>query len=261
VQVAALRSTQPVERGAISIVEMDQVFSGLYGSLFAPVESDLADVETVFIIPDGQLFAVPFSLLEDDKGRLLEERFAVRLLTRQESLYGVAANQNLPKGGRAILAGGLDYSNGTEEGAAPLPGTLQEVKAVSRLLGGDQFTAETLTGAAATEAALKADMENAAIAHLATHGAYNSAKNGGAANVDTLWQSEVILSKSGDRHAMTRDEADGRLYAFELMTWDLSKLDLLVLSACETARGEETFVGGLRGLPPRSTSPAPGARC
>jgi len=48
---------------------------------------------------------------------------------------------------------------------------------------------------------------------------------------------------------MTRDETDGRLYAFEIMTWDLSKLDLLVLSACETGRGEETFVGGLRGLP------------
>ena len=31
--------------------------------------------------------------------------------------------------------------------------------------------------------------------------------------------------------------------------WDLSNLDLIVLSACETARGQETFVGGLRGLP------------
>jgi CHAT domain-containing protein len=59
----------------------------------------------------------------------------------------------------------------------------------------------------------------------------------------------VILSKSGDKRTMKRDETDGRLYAFELMTWDLSKLDLLVLSACDTGRGDETFVGGLRGLP------------
>ena len=48
---------------------------------------------------------------------------------------------------------------------------------------------------------------------------------------------------------MTRDENDGRLYAIEIMNWDLAGLDLLVLSACETGRGEETFVGGLRGLP------------
>jgi len=248
-QMAMLRSTRPQERGAVSIAEMDAVFSGLYGRLLAPLENELSDVATLFVIPDGQLFAVPFSLLEDDKGRLLEERFTLRLLTRQESLYGVTANQTLPDSGRAVLAGGLDYANGTEKGAAPLPGTLQEVEAIARLLGKDRFAAQTLTGEAASEAALRADMEGATIAHLATHGAYRSAQNGGASNVDALWQSEVILSKSGDRHAMKRDETDGRLYAFELMSWDLSELDLLVLSACETARGEETFVGGLRGLP------------
>jgi CHAT domain-containing protein len=92
-------------------------------------------------------------------------------------------------------------------------------------------------------------MAGAAVAHLATHGAYGSPRNGGASNVDTLWQSEVILAHSGDARAMHRDETDGRLYAFELMGWDLSGLDLLVLSACETGRGDEAFVGGVRGLP------------
>ena len=113
----------------------------------------------------------------------------------------------------------------------------------------DAFEIDVLTGGDVSEAALQKEMEGAAIAHLATHGAYASAKTGGAAGVDALWQSDVILSKSGDRRAMKRDENDGRLYAFELMSWNLSGLDLLVLSACETGRGEETFVGGLRGLP------------
>ena len=155
----------------------------------------------------------------------------------------------MPKSGDAILVGGLDYSNGAEKGADPLPGTLEEVEAIAGLLGNDSFSIDMLTGDAASEPALRKQMENAAVAHLATHGSYQSAKNGGASNVDTLWQSDVILSKSGDRRLMTRDETDGRLYAFEIMTWDLSRLDLLVLSACETGRGEETFVGGLRGLP------------
>jgi CHAT domain-containing protein len=248
-QMAMLRSTRPVERGAVSIAEMGEVFSGLYGNLFAPLENDLADVATVFIIPDGQLFAVPFSLLEDDKGRLLEERYTVRLLTRPESLYGVTAEQTLPRNGNAVLAGGLDYSNGAEKGADPLPGTLQEINAIAGLLRSRNLATEALTGDQASEPTLRKDMETAAVVHLATHGSYRSARNGGVSNVDTLWQSEVILSKSGDRHLMARDETDGRLYASELMTWDLSKLDLLVLSACETGRGEETFVGGMRGLP------------
>src|SRR6185295_16742907 len=99
------------------------------------------------------------------------------------------------------------------------------------------------------EKVLRQDMETATIAHLATHGAYRNAKGVGGEPMDALWQSEVVLSQSGDREQMKRDEDDGRLYAMEIMTWNLSDLDLLVLSACETARGEETFVGGLRGLP------------
>jgi CHAT domain-containing protein len=92
-------------------------------------------------------------------------------------------------------------------------------------------------------------METATVVHLATHGAYRDAKEGTADAVDALWQSDVVLSQSGDRQSMKRDDDDGRLYGMEIINWDLAGLDLLVLSACETARGQETFVGGLRGLP------------
>lgn len=68
---------------------------------------------------------MPFSLLRDKDGRLLEERYTVRLLTRPEALYGITENQTLPVAGRAVLAGGLDYARNDEKGAAPLPGTLR----------------------------------------------------------------------------------------------------------------------------------------
>lgn len=249
-QMASLRSLRSSEaRGAVAFPTMKDAFSDLYDRLIRPLKSDLEDAKTVFIVPDGQLFAVPFSLLADPEGQLLEQQFALRFLTRPEGLYRVTAEQTLPKTGRAVLAGGIDYSNGEEKGAEPLPGTGKEIEAIAGILVRDGYEVDRLSGAAAGEQALQKEMEGATIAHLATHGAYRSAKDGGANGVDTLWQSEIILSRSGDKHAMRRDEADGRLYAFELMGWDLSKLDLLVLSACETARGDETFVGGLRGLP------------
>lgn len=247
-QLASLRSTRSA-RGATVFPAMQEKVSDLYDRLIAPLESDLAGAQTVFIIPDGQLFAVPFSLLSDPQGRLLEERFTLRLLSRPEALYGVTAEQVLPKGGRALLAGSIDYAKGPEKGAEPLPGTGREIEAISGILTADAFKVDELTGDAVSETALRKEMEGATIAHLATHAAYGSAKDGGARGVDTLWQSEIILSHSGDRRTMRRDDGDGRLYAFELMDWDLSKLDLLVLSACETGRGDETFVGGLRGLP------------
>ncbi|WP_242224377.1 CHAT domain-containing tetratricopeptide repeat protein [Shinella zoogloeoides] len=248
--VAALQTRERSGGNRGLLVDIgERAFARLHSRLIAPVEDVLAGTETLFIVPDGRLFALPFSLLEDPKGKLLEERFTLRLLTEPEALYRAVTDGALPAQGRVVLAGGIDYAKDGEAGATPLPGTLREVEAIGQALAGPGVTVETLTGGEASEAALRARMAGAAVAHLATHGAYGSPRNGGASNVDTLWQSEVILAYSGDARAMHRDETDGRLYAFELMGWDLSGLDLLVLSACETGRGDEAFVGGVRGLP------------
>lgn len=249
--VAALqmRDRSADEGRGLLVQASKRAFARLHDGLITPIDADIAGARTVFIVPDGQLFALPFSLLEDRAGTLLEERFTLRLLTEPEALYRAVEDRALPSEGRIVLAGGIDYAKGEEAGAMPLPGTLREVEAIGKILPGPGLKIETLSGEAVGEAALRERMAGAAVAHLATHGAYGSAKNGGASNVDTLWQSEVILARSGDTRAMRRDEKDGRLYAFELMGWDLSGLDLLVLSACETGRGDEAFVGGLRGLP------------
>ena len=249
--VAALqtRGLAAYENRGLRIDAGKRAFSQLHEQLISPIAAEISGARTLFIVPDGQLFALPFSLLENAEGKLLEERFTLRLLTAPEALYRAAEGHALPSEGRIVLAGGIDYAKDGETGAAPLPGTLREVEAIGKVLAGPGLTIETMTGAGVSEGALREEMKGAAIAHLATHGAYGSPKNGGASNVDTLWQSEVILARSGDERTMRRDEKDGRLYAFELMGWDLSSLDLLVLSACETGRGDEAFVGGVRGLP------------
>ncbi|MBD0415246.1 CHAT domain-containing tetratricopeptide repeat protein [Oryzicola mucosus] len=226
-----------------------KAFATLHDRLIAPVEKDLAGAETLFIVPDGPLFALPFSLLQDSSGKLLEERYTLRTLTEPEALYRALDGGKLPIEGRVVLAGGIDYTNGKEAGATPLPGTLREVKEIAGVLAEGQLKIETITGDDVLEPDLRKRLEGASVAHLATHGAYGSPQNGGASNVDTMWQSEIILARSGDTHAMRRDESDGRLYAFELMGWNLAGLDLLVLSACETGRGDEAFIGGVRGLP------------
>lgn len=249
-RMANLRSTRSAqERGAVTLIDLSATFTGLYAGLIAPLEPSLGGADTLFVVPDGKLFSVPFPLLQDGRGASLDDRFVVRMLTRPESLLNAGVDQSFPKTGRALLAGGLDYARGSEKGAEPLPGTRKEVDAIASILSGDHYSVEMLTGTAASERMLRKDMEQATIAHLATHGAYRDEKEGGVGAVNALWQSQVVLSQSGDRQSMKRDDDDGRLYGMELMSWDLSGLDLLVLSACETARGQETFVGGLRGLP------------
>ncbi|UVK52190.1 CHAT domain-containing protein [Mesorhizobium sp. AR02] len=233
----------------MTLIDLNATFIGLYAGLIAPLEASLGGADTLFVVPDEKLFSVPFPLLQDGKGASLDDRFVVRMLTRPESLLNAGVDQSFPKTGKALLAGGLDYARGSEKGAEPLPGTRKEVDAIASILRGDDYSVEMLTGTAASERTLRQDMEQATVAHLATHGAYRDEKEGGVGAMNALWQSQVVLSQSGDRQSMKRDDDDGRLYGMELMSWDLSGLDLLVLSACETARGQETFVGGLRGLP------------
>ena len=72
-RMASLRATRAeLDRGAVPIGAVKETFAGLYARLFAPLEADLAGAQAVFIIPDGQLFALPFSLLQDANGNLLE---------------------------------------------------------------------------------------------------------------------------------------------------------------------------------------------
>jgi len=186
---------------------------------------------------------VPFSLLPGADGGLLEDRFTIRMLTSPDALIAIHARETLEKTGAMLLAGGIEYG---VPGPMPLPGTKTEIEAIAKLARARGAPVEMLSGSGVSESTLRDKIGKARIAHLATHGFYHDST---ASGLDTLWQSGIVLSGAGDSRWPLRDDKDGYLYAFELMDWDLSGLDLLVLSACETGRGDESFVSGLRGLP------------
>ncbi|WP_198031185.1 CHAT domain-containing tetratricopeptide repeat protein [Bradyrhizobium sp. th.b2] len=218
-------------------------FQNVRERLFAPLEPLLLDKTTLYVVPDGFLFAVPFSLLPDTDGGLLEDRYAIRMLTSPDALIAIHAREKLDTRGAMLLAGGIEYG---QPGPMPLPGTKTEIEAIARLARARGAPVEMLSGRGVSEGTLREAIGKARIAHLATHGFYHDST---ASGLDTLWQSGIVLSGAGDSRFPLRDDGDGYLYAFELMDWDLSGLDLLVLSACETGRGDESFVSGLRGLP------------
>ncbi|WP_158231205.1 CHAT domain-containing tetratricopeptide repeat protein [Bradyrhizobium sp. C9] len=218
-------------------------FQNLRTRLFAPLEPLLKDKTTLYVVPDGFLFAVPFSLLPGADGGLLEDRTTIRMLTSPDALIAIHAREKLDRTGAMLLAGGIEYG---QPGPMPLPGTKTEIEAIAKLARARGAPVEMLTGRGVSEAALREAISKARIAHLATHGFYHDST---ASGLDTLWQSGIVLSGAGDSRFPLHDDKDGYLYAFEVMDWDLSGLDLLVLSACETGRGDESFVSGLRGLP------------
>ncbi|WP_338828824.1 CHAT domain-containing tetratricopeptide repeat protein [Bradyrhizobium sp. 27S5] len=243
-EIARLRATRAtVPDSGARVLDARGRFQNLRERLFAPLEPLLKDKTTLYVVPDGFLFAVPFSLLPDADGGLLEDRYTIRMLTSPDALIAIHAREKLDKTGAMLLAGGIEYG---QPGPMPLPGTKTEIEAIAKLARARGAPVEMLSGRGVSEDALRGAIGKVRIAHLATHGFYHDST---ASGLDTLWQSGIVLSGAGDSRFPLRDDGDGYLYAFELMDWDLSGLDLLVLSACETGRGDESFVSGLRGLP------------
>jgi CHAT domain-containing protein len=113
-----------------------------------------------------------------------------------------------------------------QEGMSDLPATAGEVRAIAKLFG-----VQPLMGNDANEAKAKAEMGKARFVHFATHGLLNEA---------SPMYSAVALAKADETE-------DGLLHAQELVNVEL-QAELVVLSACETARGRVGAGEGIIGL-------------
>jgi CHAT domain-containing protein len=157
-----------------------------------------------------------------------------------------------------VLAHATDRApRGTDFG--PLPGTAAEASEVKARLG-----ALALEGLDATEARLRREAAGKRILHLATHGWVREdlmrglhGKDDGKLSAFGLdrhlaaGHDPMLLSGLAMAGANTGDGAygdDGILTALEASMLDLEACDLVVLSACETARGTAESGEGVLGL-------------
>jgi len=127
---------------------------------------------------------------------------------------------------------------------APLPGSRRELDAVVEAFA-DIAEVVVLTGAEATGTRLEAEAAGKQILHLATHGYF---LEGCRAEIscagNPLLLSGLVLA--GANRAASRD--DGIVTAAELAALDLRGVELAVLSACDTGRGDIAVGEGVFGL-------------
>ena len=248
-----------------------------------PLRQAVAGARHVFLVADGSLHLVNFDALPRSAGGyLVEDQRLLHHLSAERDLV----QSDTPMGRGLLVVDDPRYGTATRGAAAvqdvdraarcadlqslrfdTLPETRREAEAIAalwatveppRTSGTDAPTArgavQRLTGASATEAALKRSAAGKRVVHLATHGFFLGAWCAGppnspaAAGPAPLLVAGLALSGANERLRRGAEEEDGMLMAEEIATLDLHGVEWAVLSACDTGVGLPRDGEGLFGL-------------
>lgn len=214
----------------------------LHDHLLGKAQAQLKNKTELIIVPDGPLWELPFQALKTADNHYLIEQAAISYVPS----FGVLekASQQHPDHppqldllafGNPFLAkrAGLTTSNG--EAIEPLE-NLQNaeflVKKISQLH--NPATSNVFIGKMATEEKFKALAPKYRIILLASHGIFGS--------LDPM-RSSIVLAQNGEKNL-----DDGFLEAREIAKMHLSA-EMVVLSACDSGRGQMREGEGIVGLP------------
>lgn len=197
----------------------------LYQWLITPLESALKtqQVETLIIVPDGVLRTIPFAALHDGK-QFLIAKYAVAITP---GLTLTEAPKPLPKHHLKVLVSGLSEN---VEGYSKLLSVKKEVNFISNLYpqGVTLLLDQTFTVDKFAEELKKTVY---AIVHIASHGQFDSNP-----------QKTFILTYDGK---LTMNRLEQLIRLSEIRQ---EPMELLTLSACQTAVGDDQAALGLAGI-------------
>ncbi len=208
---------------AYSNEERLRLYQQLYNWLIRPAESELAKsgVKTLAFVLDGSLRNLPMAALHDGK-QYLVQKYSLAIspgmqLLQARSLKG----ENLQ-----VITAGLSEAR---PGFKALPAVKLEVKKIASQVKSQQLVNEKFTH---TNLRKTVQSKPFSILHLATHGQFSS--NSEETFILT-WDKKISI-KDLSELIQSREENEN------------SPVELLVLSACQTAKGDNRAILGLAGV-------------
>ena len=201
----------------------------VYQWLIQPAEADLASskIETLVFVLDGALRNIPMATLHDGK-QYLVEKYGIALTPGLQLLEA----KPLQRAKLKVLTAGLTEAR---SGFAALPNVALEVEKIK-----SELPAEVLLNQQFTSKALQKEISQSSfpVVHIATHGEFSSKAEDtfiltwdGRINVTEF---ELLLRASDESRSKNR------------------AIELLVLSACKTAAGDNRAALGLAGVAVRA---------
>jgi len=195
----------------------------VYDRIVRPIDDKLqaAHIDTIVFIPDGVLRTIPLGALNDGQHFLIE-RYAV---ATAPGLALVQPKGDTPIGEQRALVAGLTVKVGN---FAALPQVAGELAAVGAAMHGDVIRDE---GFRVAEMQRRLEEIPYTVVHIASHGVFRSDGSG-----------SYILTYDGNL-SIDRLSRDVKVTSLREQP-----LELLTLSACETALGDDRAALGLAGI-------------
>lgn len=269
--------SQPLRATTLDEVEWRDFGAALTRRLVNPLLPSLSSIRRLIVVPEGEIGVLPFGCLPTIDGRFLIDDFEIEYLFSTRTLSGIGFEEDFGVGDRAAVVGAPDFetcaagprevSRGSEiveqlrsaGRFAPLPEAVEECEEIAKQLG-----VEPLIAARAAEPAVKA-LRNPEMLHIATHGFFlpkSSSSAGDASHPPGMPLGRRSLHDSLDRAGLAfaganahldgsrlpDDQDDGVLYASEIAGLELTRTDLVTLSACQTGLGDVHRGDGVHGL-------------
>jgi CHAT domain-containing protein len=196
----------------------------LYASLIQPLEPLLAEIraETIVFIPDGPLRGVPVAALHDGKGFLVE-RFA---FATAPGLTLVEPQSLGEKKELQVMLSGITES---VQNFPPLPFVGDELTELQAIFAGQSVMVDREFRVASFEQRLRATPYS--IVHIASHGQFEGDP-----------KKSFLLAYDG------RLSMDGLEGVMKLARFRDDPVELLTLSACRTAAGDDRAALGIAGV-------------
>lgn len=259
--------------------------SKLYQLFWAPLSQEIGSASVVYYSPDRYMSSVAFENILSSEGKSISyDKQIVRVSSTSELVLDKTRN----KGSDYVLIGGINYAMDKNDyvaqntqirrtrsyGSTNTRGslddisiaTLEEVNNIFAMLKEKGIKATLMTKSQANETSFKAlSGKNIGVLHIATHGFYWSDENEEESSIqDHIRQASVpIMEQTGvlrsglllagskltlDNEKLPEGIDDGILTGAEIENMDLSSVDLVVLSACQTGLGQVEPIEGIYGL-------------
>lgn len=198
----------------------------VYDLLLRPEEAELAasDVKTLVFVPDGLLRNLPMAALHDGKQYLIE-KYSVVLTPGLQLLQPQSLEPQQMQG----LLAGLSQAR---ENFSALPNVVVEINQIEAEIPAQVLLDQSFTNRSFQN---QVDSTPSPIVHLATHGQFSS-------NADNTF----ILTWDGRLKVKQLDQL------LRSREGKLRPIELLVLSACQTATGDKRAALGMAGVAVRS---------